>query len=271
MKGILTTIVIVAIAHNTAFAQQSTAQRPRLGDTVTTASGLRYLFVKQGNGPRPQSGDLMIVHGIGLFTDGKEFWNTRTDGNLWEYNFAVDRIIRGTEEGLREVREGDRVIMIMKPELAYGERGNPGSNIPPNTTLVFDYEVMGVKSLTLARVLREGMTDNSLDTAIARARRLPNLKEHYVSITGIRAVVRTANTKQAGDGEKILALSIELAPDNYLLHQDLARAQAQRAAKADAIRSYESALRLNPKVTSSEKQNADAATRALEELRRGGL
>jgi FKBP-type peptidyl-prolyl cis-trans isomerase len=77
----------------------------------------------------------MIIHGIGLFTDGREFWNTRSDGNLWEYNFAVDRIIRGTEEGLREVREGDRVMMIMKPELAYGERGNPGSNIPPNATL----------------------------------------------------------------------------------------------------------------------------------------
>ncbi len=153
-------VAIVSLAFlltSSVYAQQNNAPRPKVGDTVTTASGLRYVFTKLGTGPRPQTGDLMIVHGIGLFTDGKEFWNTRTDGSLWEYNFGVDRIIKGTEEGLKEVREGDRVIMIMKPELAYGERGNPGSNIPGGATLVFDYEVMGVKPLTLTRFFREGM------------------------------------------------------------------------------------------------------------------
>ena len=44
------------------------------------ASGLSYVFTKQGTGPRPLPGDLMVIHGIGRFPDGKEFWNTRTDG-----------------------------------------------------------------------------------------------------------------------------------------------------------------------------------------------
>ena len=118
-------LVFALVAPASAFAQQSNAPRPRLGDTVTTASGLRYLFVKHGGGPRPQTGDVMSIHGIGLFTDGKEFWNTRTDSSLWVYRFGVDRIIRGTEEGLREVREGDRIIMILKPELAYGGARQP--------------------------------------------------------------------------------------------------------------------------------------------------
>jgi FKBP-type peptidyl-prolyl cis-trans isomerase len=66
------------------------------------------VFTKQGTGPRPQPGDLMVIHGIGRFPDGKEFWNTRTAGVVYEYTPGVDRVIRGFEEGMRDVREGGR-------------------------------------------------------------------------------------------------------------------------------------------------------------------
>ncbi len=60
---------------------QGTTTRRAIGETVTTASGLSYVFTQQGTGLRPQPGDLMVIHGIGRFTDGKEFWNTRTSGS----------------------------------------------------------------------------------------------------------------------------------------------------------------------------------------------
>ena len=76
----------------TALAQD----RPKIGETITTESGLVYKFTQLGKGPQPQTGDLMVIHGIGTLTDGKEFWNTRTDGSPYEYTLGVDSVIRGS-------------------------------------------------------------------------------------------------------------------------------------------------------------------------------
>ena len=241
------------------------APRPAVGATVTTTSGLSYVFTKQGTGPRPQPGDLMVIHGIGRFPDGKEFWNTRTDGVPYEYTPGVDRVIRGFEEGMREVREGDRIVITMKPELAYGERGN--RDIPANATLVFDYEILAVERLSIARLLRDGIEAGSVDSAMARARGLSNFREYYVSAASLQAVANTANRRQAGDGEKVLAFGLTLLPESHALHQALARMQAQRGAAAEAIRNYEAALRLNPKQTDADRRDAEAATKALAELK----
>ena len=65
----------------------------------------------------------------------------------------------------------------------------------------------------------------------------------------------------------MLAFGLTLLPDAHALHQALARAQGERGAVADAIRSYETALRLNPKQTAAERRDAEAATKALADLR----
>jgi hypothetical protein len=178
---------------------------------------------------------------------------------------GIDRVIRGFEEGMRVVREGDRIVITMKPELGYGERGN--RDIPPNTTLVFDYEVLSVHPLSIARLIRDGMESVGLDAVLARARGLASIKEYYVSAGGIQSLANAANRRQAGDGEKVLAFGLTLLPDAHALHQALARAQNQRGAAADAIRSYEAALRLNPKKTDADRRDHEAAAKALEELR----
>jgi arylsulfatase A-like enzyme len=204
----------------------STARpRPAIGETVTTASGLSYVFTKQGTGPRPQAGDVMVIHGIGRFTDGKEFWNTRTEGVPYEYTPGVDRVIKGFEEGMREVREGDRIVITMKPELGYGEKGN--RNIPPNSTLVFDYEILSVESLSVARLVREGIESGDLDSALARARGRSNIREHYVSVPGLLALANSANRRKAGDGEKVLLFGLTLLPDAPALQKALAEMRAK--------------------------------------------
>ena len=174
-------------------------------------------------------------------------------------------MIRGFEEGMREVREGDRIVITMKPELAYGERGN--RDIPANATLVFDYEILAVERLSIARLLRDGIEAGSVDSAMARARGLSNLREYYVSAASLQAAASAANRRQPGDGEKVLAFGLTLLPESHALHQALARMQAQRGAAADAIRNYEAALRLNPKQTDAERRDAEAATKALAELK----
>jgi tetratricopeptide (TPR) repeat protein len=166
---------------------------------------------------------------------------------------------------MKEVREGDRIVITMKAELGYGERGN--RDIPPNATLVFDYEILTVEALSIARILRAGIEAGNLEAAFGRIRSLSNLREYYVSAGGLQSVAAAANRRQAGDGEKILAFGLTLLPDAYALHQALARSQSQRGAAAEAIASYESALRLNPKHTEADRRDLEAATRALAELR----
>ena len=262
LSSLVTCVALAAIAP-----VASAQTRPALGETVTTASGLQYKFVKLGKGAKPATGDLMIMHGVGTLTNGKEFWNTRTNNEPFEYLLGIDSVIKGFAEGMREVRAGDRVIMTMTANLAYGERGS-GADIPPNSTLVFDYEILDVKPLSIVKVLIDGFAAGTTDEAIAKAKALPNLKAHYVSATTIWSAARRAERKNAGDGEKVYAFGITLMPKAYELWQGLAVAQAKRGAVADAITSYESAVKLNPKKTADQKSEAEDATKALAELRK---
>jgi hypothetical protein len=111
------------------------------------------------------------------------------------------------------------------------------------------------------------LASGSIDDTLARARSLPNLKDYYVSASGIQSLAGSANRRQAGDGEKVLAFGLTLLPDAYQLHQALGRAQSQRGAVPDAIRSYEAALRLNTKKTNAARRDYETATQALAELR----
>lgn len=249
-----------------ACAAPSLAQdRPKIGESIATESGLVYRFTKLGNGPQPQTGDLMIIHGIGTLADGTEFWNTRTDGSPYEYSLGVDSVIRGFSEGMRYVREGDRIVITMKPELAYGARERPG--IPANSTLVFDYEILAVKPLSFVKLLRDAIAVGTVDEAIAKVSATQNLKNYYVSASSIQAAANAANRKEAGANEKVLALGLTLLPDAYQLHQTLGRLEAARGDKPAAIKSYEAALKLNPNKTPAQIRDYEATTAALAALR----
>ena len=249
-----------------AVATPAVAQnRPQIGETITTASGLVYKFTQLGKGPQPQTGDLMVIHGIGTLADGKEFWNTRTDGSPYEYTLGVDSVIRGFAEGMRHVREGDRIVITMKPELGYGARERTG--IPANSTRVFDYEILAVKPLSFARLMREAIATGTVDEAIAKAKATTNLKDYYVSASSIQAAATAANRKEPGTNENVLALGLTLLPQAYQLYQSLGRLQAARGDGPAAIKSYETALKLNPKKTTAEIRDHETTTKALAALR----
>jgi len=260
IRHLFTALLVLGLAAP-ALAQD----RPKIGETVTTESGLVYKFTQLGRGAQAQAGDLMVIHGIGTLTDGKEFWNTRTEGSPYEYTLGVDSVIRGFSEGMRYVHEGDRIIITMKPDLGYGARERTG--IPANSTLVFDYEILAVKPLSFAKLMREALAIGTVDEAIAKVKATPNLKDHYVSASSIQAAASAANRKEAGTSEKVLALGLTLLPDAYQLHQSLGRLQATRGDKPAAIKSYETALKLNPKKTAIEIRDFETTTAALAALR----
>lgn len=236
----------------------------KIGETVTLPSGLQYKFTQLGRGPAPRIGDLMIIHGIGSYTDGKEFWNTRTENAPYEYTFGVDRVIKGFEEGMHFVHEGDRIVITMKPELAYGARGN--GQIPPNSTLVFDYEILAIKSLTVAKLVREATAAGRLDEELVRVQKSPEFRDYYATPVGLVSLATRANRTHPGDGEKILKFGMALLPDAYQIPQALARLQAQSTNTIDAIANYQTALKLNKKDTETGRRDFDRASEALKAL-----
>lgn len=110
---------------------------------TTTASGLKYLTVKEGKGKSPKATDVVKVHYTGRLTNGTVFDSSVERGEPAE--FPLDRVIAGWTEGLQLMKEGGKTLFYIPSNLAYGEQGAPGSPIGPNEPLIFEVELLEVK------------------------------------------------------------------------------------------------------------------------------
>jgi FKBP-type peptidyl-prolyl cis-trans isomerase len=110
---------------------------------MTTDSGLQYQVIKQGDGPRPQANDQVTVHYRGTLLDGTEFDSSYARGT--PATFPVTGVISGWTEALQLMPEGSTYKLIIPSKLAYGERG-AGGKIGPNSTLIFEVELLKVVS-----------------------------------------------------------------------------------------------------------------------------
>lgn len=103
----------------------------------TTASGLQYKITKQGGGKQPKAGDEVSVVYVGKLIDGTEFDNSQGKA----VTFPLSGVIKGWQEGLQLLKEGSEATFYIPAELAYGKNPPPGSNIMPNSVLVFDVKL----------------------------------------------------------------------------------------------------------------------------------
>ena len=108
-------------------------------EAQTTDSGLMYVVLKEGGGPSPKMNQPVTVHYTGMLLDEKVFDSSRKRGE--PAVFPVGRLIPGWNEALLVMKKGERRILIIPPELGYGEQGYPGV-IPPDSFLVFDMELL---------------------------------------------------------------------------------------------------------------------------------
>jgi len=127
-------------AEGQAFLEKNRAQK----GVFTTPSGLQYMVLRQGNGPRPRATDTVRVNYHGTLLDGTVFDSSYERGQPVE--FGLDQVIPGWTEGLGLMPVGAKYRFWIPANLGYGEKGTQGGPIGPNATLVFDVELLAIPS-----------------------------------------------------------------------------------------------------------------------------
>lgn len=111
---------------------------------ITTPSGLKYVDLVVGAGESPKPGQMVTVHYTGTLENGTKFDSSVDRGQPLNFPIGTGRVIQGWDEGIMSMKIGGKRKLIIPPDLAYGPSGRPPV-IPPNSTLIFEVELLGVK------------------------------------------------------------------------------------------------------------------------------
>lgn len=137
MPRLLPVLGAILIAMSTAASAQT-----------TTSTGLRYTDEVVGTGPSPRAGQSVSVHYTGWLDEsgkkGKKFDSSRDRGQPFSFPLGQGQVIAGWDEGVATMKVGGKRTLVIPAALGYGARGAPGA-IPPNATLIFDVELLGVR------------------------------------------------------------------------------------------------------------------------------
>ena len=122
-------------------AQEQAIIKEKYPKAVTTDSGLMYEVIQEGSGTeKPSSGNNVSAHYTGMFMDGRKFDSSVDRGQPIQFPVGTGRVIKGWDEALLDMKKGEKRILIIPPDLAYGRNGR--GPIPPNSTLVFEVELV---------------------------------------------------------------------------------------------------------------------------------
>ncbi len=146
--GALSALALIAAPGVVADAAFTAAMAQGAGKPVTTPSGLQIIDSKVGTGASPKAGQTCVMHYTGWLYEngakGKKFNSSVDRGEPFEFPIGRGQVIAGWDEGVASMKVGGKRTLIIPPALGYGARG-AGGVIPPNATLIFDVELLGVK------------------------------------------------------------------------------------------------------------------------------
>jgi tetratricopeptide (TPR) repeat protein len=226
------------------------------GDTITTKSGLKYLILSKGKGEHAQLNKNVEVHYTGYLTDGKVFDSSVERGDPIEFILGTGQVIAGWDEGIALMNVGDKFRLIIPSNLAYGEKG-AGKVIPPNSTLIFDVELVsiGVPKPSITEALMDLVLADSIPAVINKYHDLKknnfndyNFKESQLNGFGYQ-LLQVGKIDQA---IAILKLNVESYPGSANVYDSLGEAYMVKGNKEEAIMNYEKSLKLNPKNKNAE-------------------
>lgn len=109
-----------------------------------TPSGLQYIDTVEGTGESPKRGQTVRVHYTGTLENGRKFDSSVDRNDPFEFQIGMGQVIKGWDEGVISMKVGGKRTLVIPSELGYGARG-AGGVIPPNATLIFEVELLGVR------------------------------------------------------------------------------------------------------------------------------
>lgn len=110
-------------------------------DTLVNVWGIRYKILREGKGPKPVAGNRVTVHYVGRLLDGTEFDSSAKHGRPFSFQLMSGSVIRGWDEAVKDMRKGEKRLVIVPYRYAYGSNGRPPV-IPPRAPLVFELELI---------------------------------------------------------------------------------------------------------------------------------
>jgi peptidylprolyl isomerase len=152
-RSIFVAMLAFGLAFSLVIAAGARAGNPAQDEGKTkkwtkTKSGLQYLDDKEGTGESPKTGRVCVMHYTGWLWEndakGKKFDSSVDRGQPFEFTIGVGEVIKGWDEGVASMKVGGKRRLLIPPDLGYGARGAAGV-IPPNATLLFEVELLGVK------------------------------------------------------------------------------------------------------------------------------
>ncbi|MBP6778343.1 MAG: FKBP-type peptidyl-prolyl cis-trans isomerase [Piscinibacter sp.] len=142
LKSLICLLAATVAALPVLAQSDAAAKAAKEPGAVVTASGLVFKSIKDGSGASPKATDTVKVHYRGTFPDGKEFDSSYKAGGPIE--FPLSGVIKCWTEGVQMMKVGGKAKLTCPGSIAYGERGAGGGLIPPNATLVFEVELLGI-------------------------------------------------------------------------------------------------------------------------------
>ncbi len=186
-------------------------------DTITTKSGLKYIVLTQGKGQHAVNKKSVEVNYTGYLLDGKVFDSSFKRNEPIEFVLGEGQVIKGWDEGIALMNVGDKYRLIISPDLAYGDKG-AGDAIPPNSTLIFDVELLSVSEpkTPITDALVDEIINGGIDAAIKKYYELKkthpndyNFKESELNTFGYQ-LLQNGNVDEA---IKIFSVNVESYPE----------------------------------------------------------
>ena len=246
MKAVTLALLIFIVFTNYSLAQIDTENQ----DTITTESGLKYIVIKKGSGDKAISGKAVEVHYTGMLTNGKVFDSSIERGEPIEFILGEGQVIKGWDEGIALMNVGDRMRLIIPPDLGYGEKG-AGDVIQPNATLIFDVELISVSDpkMSIADVLMGLILDGKFDEVKTKYRKLKetkpeeyNFKESQLNILGYDLL----KMEKVVEAIEIFKLNVDSYLESFNVYGSIGEALMINCYNDLAIENYDKSSEINP-------------------------
>lgn len=218
------------------------------GDTLRLKSGLTVVFTHRGDGRRAKAKDLALVHYTGRLTNGKVF-DSSIDREAFAFRVGAGQVIRGWDEAFALMRVGDKATLTIPAKLAYGEKG-AGDRIPPNSTLVFDVELLDLKKESVGATLSSTIDRRGIEQAQKIYNRLKKSKfdGYYLGESELNMLgYKYLKEGKHAEAIAVFSINVDAFPQSGNVYDSLGEACMEAGDTKKAIANYERSLELDPK------------------------